>query len=170
MKFNIAAFLLASGASTNAQFQSSGRRLATDNQSASANAQHPLFRHRRATADDANADDAVDPAIITAEDNGRALQDTTDPSLSMPMAIEFGGGAGVAGFNRYISSKDNKSGAASPTPMSDTMPFIINGDKMDPREHPYLVSLGKYKGEDYKHKCGGSKISDRAVLTAARKL
>ena len=36
MKLNITAFLLASGASTNAQFQLFGRRLATDNQSASA--------------------------------------------------------------------------------------------------------------------------------------
>ena len=49
-------------------------------------------------------------------------------------------------------------------------PFIINGDKMDPWEHPYLVSLGYYVGKDHAHSCGASKISDRAVLTAARKL
>ena len=154
MKFNITAFLLASGGVStitllskpaNAQFQLFGRRLATDNQSASANAQHPLFRRRRRATADTKAN-AVDPAIITAEDNGRALQDTTDLSLSMPMAIESGGGGGVAGGQdittpqQYISSKANKSGAASPT--SDTLPFIINGDKMDPWEHPYLVSLG----------------------------
>ena len=106
MKFNITAFLLASGGVStitllskpaNAQFQLFGRRLATDNQSASANAQHPLFRRRRRATADTKAN-AVDPAIITAEDNGRALQDTTDLSLSMPMAIEFSGGAGgVAG-------------------------------------------------------------------------
>ena len=49
-------------------------------------------------------------------------------------------------------------------------PFIINGDKMDPWEHPYLVSLGFYKKGLHDHQCGASKISDRAVLTAARKL
>ena len=47
---------------------------------------------------------------------------------------------------------------------------IVNGEPLEPDEHRYLVSIGydDQRGRP-KHGCGGSYISGRAVLSAARK-
>ena len=47
---------------------------------------------------------------------------------------------------------------------------IVNGEPLEPDEHRYLISIGydDQRGRP-RHGCGGSYISGRAVLSAARK-
>ena len=52
--------------------------------------------------------------------------------------------------------------------LQEDVESIIGGAEATPRSRPYLVSLGRSSsGNPWRHSCGGSLISPRAVLTAA---
>ncbi len=51
----------------------------------------------------------------------------------------------------------------------DIIANIIGGDLLQRGERPYLVSLGREVNKKYTHVCGGTLITSRTVLSAARK-
>ena len=51
----------------------------------------------------------------------------------------------------------------------DVIANIIGGDLLQRGERPYLVSLGIEVNKKYTHVCGGTLITSRTVLSAARK-